>query len=421
MQAESPHGVEAVKISLIRKFDLALVYLLVVASAASASAQLQNGSVLLTPQPRTLLQGPANTCTIAMLNLRITTGKDDLRGGKNNLDVEVHFANGDMQTAPNVNRGENWPNDSVSTVAIQLNHPVPPDQIRQIRLVHSAQAGYNAPTTGQVVGASTPVGAALAPVIVAEGVQSEDNWDMTELQAFGLGKGSKVPIASFGFHRFTGGNPSLDINAHPAAGCPAGNQVTAISFTFKTSDDDLRGGKDNLNITVLFADGTSQSETNVNHSQNWPNGSTKGAEIQLNHAVDIKSNPRVHTRRHILGWLRRRQLEYGFYGSRGHSCRRIVTRYRQVWIPPVQRRLERTKSQADHNSGSAHKVTTVFPWTGVEKMHLHLLRLKFSNSFGLNASTPWRIPRCNESDDIDEVLAGLPSSMSPAISSALRV
>ena len=58
---------------------------------------------------------------------------------------------------------------------------------------------------------------------------------------------------------------------------------------FKTSDDDLRGGNDNLNITVLFADGTDHSEPNVNHSPELyvPSGSTKGAEIQLNHPVDM--------------------------------------------------------------------------------------------------------------------------------------
>ena len=88
-------------------------------------------------------------------------------------------------------------------------------------------------------------------------------------------------------HRFSGSSPSLDIEAHLGTGCPSGNQITAISFTFKTSDDDLRGRNDNLNITVLFADGTSQPEPNVNHSQNWQDGSTKGAEIQLNRQVEM--------------------------------------------------------------------------------------------------------------------------------------
>ena len=202
--------------------------------------QPPNGRVLISPRAPALLGRGA--CTVGLLNLRITTGNDDLRGGKNNLDVEVHFANGDIQTATNVNRGAAWPNRSVNLVAIQLNHPVAPTDIRQIRLVHSAQGGYVAPSAGQLATTTTPVaGPVHATIGMAQGAQTEDNWDMTEFQAFGLGNAVNVPVASFGFHRFTGSNPSLDINAQPGVGCPTGKQVTKISFTFWTSDDDLRG------------------------------------------------------------------------------------------------------------------------------------------------------------------------------------
>jgi hypothetical protein len=70
-------------------------------------------------------------------------------------------------------------------------------------------------------------------------------------------------------------------------GCQTGNQVSSISFTFRTADDDLRGGKDNLDIAIHFADGTSQSEPNVNHGDRWADGSTKGAEILLARPVTI--------------------------------------------------------------------------------------------------------------------------------------
>lgn len=245
-----------------------------------------NRGILISPKSSTLLAGAS--CTVGLLNLRITTGNDDLRGGNNNLDVEVHFANGDMQTASNVNKGANWPNHSVNVVGVSLNRPVAPNEIKQIRLVHSAQAGYRAPSGRQAAISASPVsGPLLAPIYTAQGVQSEDNWDMAELQAFGLGKGVNVPIAAAGFHRFTGSNPSLDINAQPGVGCPARDQVKSISFTFSTSDDDLRGGSDNLNISILFTDGTRQDAPNVNHSQSWPNGSTKGAEILLSRSVTM--------------------------------------------------------------------------------------------------------------------------------------
>jgi hypothetical protein len=192
-----------------------------------------------------------------------------------------------MQVANNVNQGANWGNNGTNVVTVPLQHPVGPNQIRMLRLVHSAHGGYTPPNAAQGGLMTTPAGPALAPIYAAQGLHSEDNWDMAEFQAFGRGSGINVPIASFGSHRFTGSYPSLDINAQPGVGCPTGNQVSSISFTFRTADDDLRGGKDNLDIAIHFADGTSQSEPNVNHGDRWADGSTKGAEILLARPVTI--------------------------------------------------------------------------------------------------------------------------------------
>lgn len=273
------------KTSLLTKFAFMLSCALFAAAAAFAQGPGQQGRILLRPQRGTLMEGNGG-CTIDSLNLRFTTGTDDLRGGQNNLSVEIHYAKGDMQTASNVNKGVKWPNRSVNAVAIPLNHPVAPGDIKQIRLIHSAQAGFN-PRSDSFNTALAGGGPPAALASMAGGVQSEDNWDMAEVQAFGLGKGTNIPIAHFGAHRFTGSDPALSINAQPGAACPAGNQVTKISFTFQTADDDLRGGDDNLNITVLFLDGAAQPEPDVNHSQNWPNGSTRGAEILLDRPVTM--------------------------------------------------------------------------------------------------------------------------------------
>jgi hypothetical protein len=263
----------------------ALMFACVLAATVHAQTSRPNSGVLLKPQS-TLMLGA--TCQVSQLQLRIRTGNDDLRGGNNNLNLQIHFADGGMQSANNVNKNANWPNNSTNVVSVSLSKPVSPSQIKDITLIHSAQAGYNPPSGRQAALSASPVsGPLLGPIIGAQGIQSEDNWDMTELQAFALGKGINVPVASFGFHRFTGSSPSLDIPAQSGIGCPTGKQVTKVSFTFTTSDDDLRGGNDNLNIAILFTDGTSQAANNVNHSQNWPNNSTKGAEILLNRLVTI--------------------------------------------------------------------------------------------------------------------------------------
>jgi hypothetical protein len=260
----------------------ALIITCVLVAASYGQTTPPNRGVLLRPQSGTLLQSTSG-CVVNQLNLRITTGNDDLRGGDNNLNVQIHFADGTLQSANNVNNKANWPNNSINTISIPLTRPVTPSQIKEITLIHLGHGGYTPP---QGAGAGT-LGTVAAPIALANGVKSEDNWDMAELQVFALGKGVNVPVASSGFHRFTGSNPSFDINAQPGVGCPTGKQVTRISFTFSTADDDLRGGKDNLNVTILLGNGMSQVTTNVNHSQSWPNGSTKGAEILLNRLVTI--------------------------------------------------------------------------------------------------------------------------------------
>ncbi|HZQ19278.1 MAG TPA: hypothetical protein VFA90_11180 [Terriglobales bacterium] len=259
----------------------------VFAAMANGQTAPPNRGVLLRQQTPTLLQS-ASTCKVAGLQLIITTGNDDLRGGNNNLNVEIHYANGDMQTATNVNKGAPWANQSVKAVGIQLKQPVAPNQIKQIRLIHSASGSYTPPDAGQIGITHAPVvGPMLTPIYAAEGVHTEDNWDMAQLQAFAMAKGINIPIASSGFHKFTGTDPSFDINANPGVTCATGNRVTHITFTFVTADDDLRGGNDNINLTILFTDGTSQAASNINHSQNWPNGSTKGADVLLSRSVTI--------------------------------------------------------------------------------------------------------------------------------------
>ena len=200
-------------------------------AAAYGQATPPNGGVLMRPQAPTLLQRPAfgiSTCTVGMLNLRITTGNDDLRGGNDNLNVEIHYANGDMQTAVNVNKGANWPNQSVNMAAINLNHPVGPGEIKQLRLIHSAQAGYVPPSSRQIAGSATPAGPLLAPINAAQGVQSEDNWDMAELQAFALGKESTCLLPLPVFTGLQEAIPLSTSTRNPESAAPQENRLKAF-------------------------------------------------------------------------------------------------------------------------------------------------------------------------------------------------
>lgn len=54
---------------------------------------------------------------------------------------------------------------------------------------------------------------------------------------------------------------------------------------FRTGGDDLRGGNDNVSITVNYSDGTSQLFRNVNNGARWVDNSNQTVHLQLDKAV----------------------------------------------------------------------------------------------------------------------------------------
>lgn len=158
------------------------------------------------------LAATTTPCTVQTLRMRITTGGDDLRGGKDNLNVTIRWGDHGFQGAPNVNNGANWPNGSVHMVDIRLNQPVPLNEIRSISLDHLAGGGLT-------VSAET----VLSPIGVLAGLQSDDNWDMASLEVSAVGNGVGDVIVRHGPKRFTGSDPVLNIRAGvPAGPCGSG-------------------------------------------------------------------------------------------------------------------------------------------------------------------------------------------------------
>jgi hypothetical protein len=131
-----------------------------------------------------------------------------------------------------------------------------------------------------------------ATVNTAMSVQTEDNWNMSSIQIAGVTSQGDVPLATFGMHRFTGSAPTLDIYANSNAGCAQPGQIQKLVFTFQTADDDLRGGNDNLNITIVGA-GLTQTQSNVNQSNNWANNSTHQVTISLNRPLTLQQLQRI--------------------------------------------------------------------------------------------------------------------------------
>src|SRR5438309_4701606 len=68
----------------------------------------------------------AETCSASTLVLQFTTGRDDLRGGNNNITVEIHFKDNSVQFAKNVNQSQSWAGGSFKSVTVPLQQTVSP-------------------------------------------------------------------------------------------------------------------------------------------------------------------------------------------------------------------------------------------------------------------------------------------------------
>jgi hypothetical protein len=157
------------------------------------------------------------SCMVTRLRLRIATADDDLRGGKDNLNIIVYFVGARAQAALNVNKSKNWPNGSTNYVDIALSHPVSPSQIRALRLIHVADGSLDWMTLLNAPGGP------INPINIALALQSPDNWTMWRLDVEALGNGVGGRIAYHGKHRFTGSNPDLAVYAQvPANLCGSG-------------------------------------------------------------------------------------------------------------------------------------------------------------------------------------------------------
>ena len=61
--------------------------------------------------------------------------------------------------------------------------------------------------------------------------------------------------------------------------------IRHIYATFETGGDDLRGGNDNVHLTVNYKDGSSQTFNNVNGRARWVDNNDETVPLTLNRAV----------------------------------------------------------------------------------------------------------------------------------------
>lgn len=200
-----------------------------------------------------------NDGKVHQLVLAFTTGADDLRGGKDNVDLTVNLHDGTQQQFPAVNLRQRWISNYTQNAVVSLQPTVPLAMIRSLVLTVTFSGGV-----------------------------SGDNWDMEKLNVYAVTTSDENPaqIKTAGFKRFTGSDKVLTVPISEAPPSSPG-QVTHLTFDIRTGGDDLRGGNDNLNVTLVFADGSEQVVSNVNNSARWANDTTHSINVTLNKPVQV--------------------------------------------------------------------------------------------------------------------------------------
>ena len=120
---------------------------------------------------------------IRAIDMTFYTGSDDLRGGNDNVNVDIYYTDGTRQTVRNINSGARWKDNSSQMVSIQLDKAVPRSGIRSIVL-------------------STTFG----------GGMGGDNWNMNKLEIRGnVGSVNQVLYTRGGnpLKRFTGSDKTF--------------------------------------------------------------------------------------------------------------------------------------------------------------------------------------------------------------------
>lgn len=182
------------------------------------------------------------------------TGEDNLRGVNDNISLAIHYGDGHVQEVPNINGGGEWGSHSVNNVEILLDRPVVQEQILRLQLEASFSGGI-----------------------------AGENWDMNALTVHAVGNGVHTEVVIHGYFRFTGDHRilAIPVNTVPT---PSGH-VNTLHFAFITGGDDLRGGRDNLNLWIEFVDGRIEEVVNLNAGVKWPNHATTTVTVALSTAV----------------------------------------------------------------------------------------------------------------------------------------
>nr|WP_299383481.1 hypothetical protein [Allomuricauda sp.] len=227
---------------------------------------------------RTSLRDYPNDGKIHELVFEFGVGKDDLRGGNDNLNLTILYHNAAPQRVYNINKGNKWIDDYSQHITVPLRTPVLVTKIKSVQL---------------------------------NTISGNDNFNLDLLRIYvkGYNKNRKVyERRGAPLKRFTGQDKNFLAVIHNkppqartatrtstsgptrARTVPSRKPIDRLRFWIRTGDDDLRGGNDNLNIIVYYRSGGTQTVRNVNKGTRWKDHGLTSVDVTLNKKIYATSD-----------------------------------------------------------------------------------------------------------------------------------
>ena len=190
---------------------------------------------------------------------QFATGEDDLRGGHDNVDVELLLANGTRWTFRDLNRSTRWLSNNSQWVQIRLPRPVQPDELMSATFTDTFGGGV-----------------------------SGDNWDIDRIDAHivqGSPNGNTYARKAYSTSkRLTGQHDPFTLSLADPYG-----MVRQLYLTVMTGNDDLRGGDDNVGLFVNRLDGyASEQFYTINEGRQWKKWTQKSVLVDLQRPIRLQ-------------------------------------------------------------------------------------------------------------------------------------
>jgi hypothetical protein len=220
------------------------------------------------------------------IDIDFKTGSDNLemKPFQDNVEIRIIVRNKPDVILLNANKDQNWPNNSIKRVTVPLPADISIDELREIHVYRKEKRQGRPGTT-------------------IFNVAEKDNWNLDKITATARIKengvlkmyrfadlispsGSSNPLFRFVYEGGNGRNEgqvfkgflsSVGSGAYTNNSTNATNAKPLLKIETLTGGDDLRGGRDNLNVSIRLK--TTPVRTialnNINGSQKWDNFTEK--------------------------------------------------------------------------------------------------------------------------------------------------